>query len=409
MPVQQVTILGATGSIGQSTLKVLAQHAEAYQVYALTGFQRLQELAILVQQYSPQVVVVEQGKKDDFKRLLALHCNDKARSVVEILEGEAGLCQVASAPAVDVVMASIVGSAGLKPTLAAVDAGKRVLLANKEALVMAGELFMQRVKQAHATLLPVDSEHNAIFQCLPGDYFSSSSRFVEQGNRAGVSQVLLTASGGPFRTWTFEQMQQATAAQACKHPNWSMGQKISVDSATLMNKGLELIEACHLFELPVERVTVVIHPESIVHSLVQYIDGSTLAQLGNPDMCTPIAHALAWPQRITSHVPALDLFSVGCLNFERPDESRFPALALAKAAMTTGGCAPAILNAANEVAVAAFLAGQIAFTQITQLIHAVITQSNVLPAQDLDTILAQDLEARQFAGQWIMANANRTT
>lgn len=409
MPVQQVTILGATGSIGKSTLKVLAQHPDQYQVYALTGFQRLDELAQLVEQHSPKVVVVPDGKKDAFRSLLALHCNDNNISAVEIVEGEAGLCQVASATAVDVVMAAIVGSAGLKPTLAAIDAGKRVLLANKEALVMAGELFMQRVKQAQATLLPVDSEHNAIFQCLPTDYFSSTARFDNQGNRAGVSQILLTASGGPFRTWTLQQMQQATPAQACKHPNWSMGQKISVDSATLMNKGLELIEACHLFELPVERVTVVIHPESIVHSLVQYIDGSTLAQLGNPDMCTPIAHALAWPQRIATTVPPLDLFSANCLNFEQPDEVRFPALALAKSAMKTGGCAPAVLNAANEVAVAAFLANKIAFTQITQLIHAVITQINVLPAHDLDTILVQDLEARELAGQWIMANANRTT
>lgn len=409
MPLQQVTILGATGSIGQSTLKVLAQHSDQYQVYALTGFQRLEELAKLVEQYSPQVVVVEQGKKDYFKTLLALHCNDKKTQALEILEGEAGLCQVASAAAVDIVMAAIVGSAGLKPTLAAIDAGKRVLLANKEALVMAGELFMQRVKQAQATLLPVDSEHNAIFQCLPADYFSSPAQFNEHGNRAGVSQILLTASGGPFRTWSLAQMQQATPAQACKHPNWSMGQKISVDSATLMNKGLELIEACHLFELPVERVTVVIHPESIVHSLVQYIDGSTLAQLGNPDMCTPIAHALAWPQRITTTVPPLDLFSANCLNFEQPDEIKFPALSLAKTAMKTGGCAPAILNAANEVAVAAFLSGKVAFTQITQLIHAVITQINVLPAHDLGTILAQDLEARELAGHWIMAHANRTT
>lgn len=409
MPVQQVTILGATGSIGKSTLKVLAQHPDQYQVYALTGFQRLDELAQLVEQHSPKVVVVPEGKIDAFRSLLELHCNDKETHDVEIVEGKAGLCQVANAAAVDVVMAAIVGSAGLKPTLAAIDAGKRVLLANKEALVMAGELFMQRVKQAQATLLPVDSEHNAIFQCLPTDYFSSSARFDNHGNRAGVSQILLTASGGPFRTWTLQQMQQATPAQACKHPNWSMGQKISVDSATLMNKGLELIEACHLFELPVERVTVVLHPESIVHSLVQYIDGSTLAQLGNPDMCTPIAHALAWPQRIATTVPPLDLFSANCLNFEQPDEVRFPALALAKSAMKTGGCAPAVLNAANEVAVAAFLANKIAFTQITQLIHAVITQISVLPAHDLDTILVQDLEARELAGQWIMANANRTT
>lgn len=403
----QVSILGATGSIGQSTLKVLSQHFDRYQVFALTGFSRLDELARLTQHYCPQVVVVDTGCKDAFIKILKLQCNDKIVSTIEILEGEAGLCAVSSSPQVDIVMAAIVGSAGLKPTLAAIDAGKRVLLANKESLVMAGELFMQRVRLAKATLLPVDSEHNAIFQCLPIDYFSSDLRFDQHGQRAGVSQILLTASGGPFRTWILEQMHRVTPAQACKHPNWSMGQKISVDSATLMNKGLELIEACHLFDLPVNRVTVVVHPESIIHSLVQYIDGSTLAQMGNPDMCTPIAHALAWPERISTTVPALNLFELKNLNFEPPDLARFPALKLAKDAMQSGGCVPAILNASNEVAVAAFLCGKIAFTQITQLINAVITQINVLPAQDLDTIFAQDLEARALAGQWITANASR--
>lgn len=403
----QVSILGATGSIGQSTLKVLSQHFDRYQVFALTGFSRLDELARLTQHYCPQVVVVDTGCKDAFIKILKLQCNDKIVSTIEILEGEAGLCAVSSSPQVDIVMAAIVGSAGLKPTLAAIDAGKRVLLANKESLVMAGELFMQRVRLAKATLLPVDSEHNAIFQCLPIDYFSSDLRFDQHGQRAGVSQILLTASGGPFRTWTLEQMHRVTPAQACKHPNWSMGQKISVDSATLMNKGLELIEACHLFDLPVNRVTVVVHPESIIHSLVQYIDGSTLAQMGNPDMCTPIAHALAWPERISTTVPALNLFELKNLNFEPPDLARFPALKLAKDAMQSGGCVPAILNASNEVAVAAFLCGKIGFTQITQLINAVITQINVLPAQDLDTIFAQDLEARALAGQWITANASR--
>ena len=403
----QVSILGATGSIGQSTLKVLSQHSDQYQVFALTGFSRLNELALLTKQYLPQVVVVNTGCKDEFIQLLKLQCNDKDISAIDVLEGEAGLCAVSSNAQVDIVMAAIVGSAGLKPTLAAIDAGKRVLLANKESLVMAGELFMQRVRHAKAALLPVDSEHNAIFQCLPSDYFSSESDFDRGGHRAGVSQILLTASGGPFRTWTLEQMRDVTPAQACKHPNWSMGQKISVDSATLMNKGLELIEACHLFDLPVDRVTVVVHPESIIHSLVQYIDGSTLAQLGNPDMCTPIAHALAWPKRISAPVPALNLFEINNLNFEPPDMIRFPALRLAKEAMQVGGCVPAILNASNEVAVAAFLCGKLAFTQIAQLIHAVVTQINVLPAQDLDTIFAQDLEARALARQWISANASR--
>ena len=407
MSMLQVTILGATGSIGESTLKVLAQHPDKYQIVALTGFSRLNELAKLVQQYQPKIVVVETGTKDQFLNILKLQCNDKIANSIQVLEGEAGLCQVACCAEVDIVMSAIVGSAGLKPTLAAIDAGKRVLLANKESLVMAGELFMQRVKQAQAILLPVDSEHNAIFQCLPNDYFTSPLRFEQHNHRAGVSQILLTASGGPFRTWSLEQMQSVTPEQACKHPNWSMGQKISVDSATLMNKGLELIEACHLFDLPVDRVTVVVHPESIIHSLVQYIDGSTLAQMGNPDMCTPIAHALAWPARISTPVKALDLFAIKNLNFEQPDLQRFPALTLAKQAMEAGGCVPAILNAANEIAVAAFLNGKLAFTQITQLIHAVITQINVLPAQDLGTILAQDREARALARQWISANASR--
>lgn len=406
---QQITILGATGSIGESTLKVISEHRDHYEVFALTGFNRLDKLAELTKQYLPKVVVVPKNKKDEFIVNLQLHCNSSEISKLEVLEGESGLCQVAAAAEVDVVMAAIVGSAGLQPTLAAVDAGKRVLLANKESLVMAGALFMQRVKQSGAALLPVDSEHNAIFQCLPPDYFSSPERFNSHHHRAGVSQILLTASGGPFRQWTYEQMQAATAAQACKHPNWSMGQKISVDSATLMNKGLEFIEACHLFELPVDRVTVVIHPESIIHSMVQYIDGSTLAQLGNPDMCTPIAHALAWPQRIKTAVPALDLFKTQQLHFEKPDEIRFPALTLAKDAMTLGGTAPAVLNASNEVAVAAFLAGKIKFTQIAQLIHAVITQITVFPANDIGTIQHQDEEARSLAQQWLNTHACRVS
>lgn len=409
MPVQQVTILGATGSIGDSTLKVLSQHPDRYKVFALTGFNRLDTLAKLVSIYQPQVVVVPELQSDAFAALLKQQCDAATISQLHILEGQSGLCTVASAPQVDVVMAAIVGAAGLAPTLAAVDAGKRVLLANKESLVMAGELFMNRVKQSGAQLLPVDSEHNAIFQCLPADYFSVSDGFNTQEHRAGVQQILLTASGGPFRQWSHAQMQQATPAQACKHPKWSMGQKISVDSATLMNKGLELIEACHLFALPVERVTVVIHPESIIHSLVQYVDGSTLAQMGNPDMCTPIAHALAWPHRIKTAVPPLDLFAVQRLHFEQPDELRFPALRLAKQSMLQGGAMPAVLNAANEVAVAAFLTGKIAFTQIAELIERVLTQIPMFPAQDIGTILSQDQEARSLAEQWLTANPYRTT
>jgi 1-deoxy-D-xylulose-5-phosphate reductoisomerase len=399
---QNVCLLGATGSIGASTLNVLALHPEQYRIFALTGFSRLAELASLTQAHQPQIVVVPVGQGEAFAK--HLHHLD-VDAMPDILEGEAGLCAVAQHADVDVVMAAIVGAAGLAPTLAAVQAGKRVLLANKEALVMAGELFMQAVRQSGAVLLPVDSEHNAIFQCLPTDYFTSTERFGLQGQRAGVSQILLTASGGPFRTWTADQMSVVTPAQACKHPNWSMGRKISVDSATLMNKGLELIEACHLFDLPEDRITVVVHPESIIHSLVQYVDGSTLAQLGNPDMCTPIAHALAWPQRIDAGVAPLDLFQIGSLHFEAPDMQRFPCLQLARQAMQVGGTQPAVLNAANEVAVEAFLAGHIGFNHIASLIEAVITQLPMRHVHDLATILDHDAEARQIANQWLAARA----
>lgn len=397
---QNVCLLGATGSIGDSTLSVLARHLQQYRVFALTGFGRLTELAVLTQRYTPHMVVVPDGQGDVFaQKLHALGVD----ALPVILEGAAGLCAVAQHPDVDVVMAAIVGAAGLAPTLAAVQAGKRVLLANKEALVMAGPLFMQAVRQSGAVLLPVDSEHNAIFQCLPADYFSSSQCFTTHDQRAGVSQILLTASGGPFRTWTADQMRTVTPDQACKHPKWSMGRKISVDSATLMNKGLELIEACYLFDLPEHRVTVVVHPESIIHSLVQYVDGSTLAQLGNPDMCTPIAHALAWPQRIDAGVAPLDLFQVASLHFEAPDTERFPCLRLARQAMQVGGTHPAVLNAANEVAVEAFLAGKISFHHIASLIDAVLTQVPMRPVHDLATILDHDAEARQRAIHWLSA------
>ncbi len=389
---QQVCLLGATGSIGDSTFKVLDLHPERYQVYAISGHQRLSKLAELSVRYRPQVVVVPDGQAVQMQQLL--HAAGLQR-FPEILEGEAGLCTIASHADVDVVMAAIVGAAGLAPTMAAAQAGKRILLANKESLVMSGELLMQAVQASGATLLPVDSEHNAIFQCLP----ATGRTQIAAGS--GVAQILLTASGGPFRTWTTEQLAAATPAQACRHPNWSMGQKISVDSATLMNKGLELIEACHLFGLPESKITVVVHPESIVHSMVQYVDGSTLAQLGRPDMCTPIANALAWPERIDAGVQPLDLFAVQSLQFEPPDVTRFPCLQLARVAMQQGGTAPAILNAANEVAVAAFLAGQIGFMQIAQLIESVITQLPMSPVTDLATILAVDQQARHVAKRWL--------
>ena len=383
---QRISILGATGSIGQSTLDVIARHPEHYEVFALTAHQRVDALAALCQQYHPRYAVVSSA--DDAQKLHTLLAT--AHLSTEVLCGEAALVAVAADPDVDVVMAAIVGAAGLLPTLAAVNAGKRVLLANKEALVMSGALFMQAVSNGGATLLPIDSEHNAIFQCLPGDYrCGGSARHVER--------ILLTASGGPFRDWTHEAMRAASPEQAVKHPRWSMGRKISVDSATLMNKGLELIEACWLFGMTPDRVQVVVHPESIIHSLVQYVDGSTLAQLGNPDMRTPIALGLAWPERIPAGVAPLDLFASGGLHFEAPDEKRFPCLRLAREAMQAGGCAPAMLNAANEVAVAAFLDGQLRFTDIPVLIERTLTELPMMEARELSTILAADRSAREQA------------
>ena len=387
---QAVCILGVTGSIGQSTLKILAQHSEQYSVFAVSGYSKMDELASICQQYQPKIVVVPTAKQNELRqKLIALNLQQ-----IEILTDEAGLIAIASHPDVDVVMAAIVGAAGLLPTLAAVKAGKRVLLANKEALVMSGDIMMQAAREHGATLLPVDSEHNAIFQCLPEHYFE----LARDGQpKLGVSQVLLTASGGPFLNFSHEALTNVTPAQACKHPNWSMGQKISVDSATLMNKGLELIEACHLFALEEKYITVVVHPESIIHSMVQYVDGSTLAQMGNPDMCTPIAHALAWPKRLSTHVPALDLFSHHQLNFTAPDTTRFPALKLARQAMQTGGTAPAILNAANEVAVAAFLEQQIKFTDIPIIVEKTLNGLAIESAQDLNVILSADRQAREIA------------
>ena len=393
---QSVCILGVTGSIGQSTLKILEQHPEEYSVFAVTAHSRIVELVEICKQYRPKVAVVPAYKVDELQQLLAReNLND-----IEILQGEAGLIDVASLPEVDVVMAAIVGAAGLLPTLAAVKAGKRVLLANKEALVMSGDLMMQAVHDYKATLLPVDSEHNAIFQCLPEGYFQAERNGQP---KMGVSRVLLTASGGPFLNHTLEQLEMVTPAQACTLPKWSMGQKISVDSATLMNKGLELIEACHLFAISEHFVTVVVHPQSIIHSMVQYVDGSTLAQMGNPDMCTPIAHALAWPKRIQTHVPPLDLFTHTHLNFQEPDTTRFPALKLARQVMQVGGLAPAILNAANEIAVAAFLNNQIGFTQIPNIVEATLNQLENNVADSVEVILQADRSARSIAQQLVMS------
>ncbi|UVL25514.1 1-deoxy-D-xylulose-5-phosphate reductoisomerase [Pseudomonas donghuensis] len=388
--VQRITVLGATGSIGLSTLDVIARHPDRYQVFALSGYSRLQELLALCVRHAPAFAVVPSAEAaQQLREGLAV-----AGLATQVLVGEEGLCQVASAAEVDAVMAAIVGAAGLRPTLAAVEAGKKVLLANKEALVMSGALFMQAVRRSGAVLLPIDSEHNAIFQCLPGDY----SRGLAQ---VGVRRILLTASGGPFRETPMAELMDVSPEQACAHPNWSMGRKISVDSASMMNKGLELIEACWLFDARPSQVEVVVHPQSVIHSLVDYVDGSVLAQLGNPDMRTPIANALAWPERIDSGVAPLDLFAVARLDFKAPDEQRFPCLRLAREAAQAGNSAPAVLNAANEVAVEAFLQRRIRFPEIASMIEQVLDQEPVVAVESLDAVFAADQRARQLAGQWL--------
>ena len=390
---QQITVLGATGSIGLSTLDVIARHPDRYQVFALSGYSRLAELLALCIKHRPQLAVVP-----DERAASQLQADLRAAGLnTEVLVGEEGLCQVSSAPEVDSVMAAIVGAAGLRPTLAAVNAGKKILLANKEALVMTGDLFMQAVRRSGSVLLPIDSEHNAIFQCLPQD-------FARGLGNVGVRRILLTASGGPFRETPLAELEHVTPDQACAHPNWSMGRKISVDSASMMNKGLELIEACWLFDARPEQVEVVIHPQSVIHSLVDYVDGSVLAQLGNPDMRTPIANALAWPERIDSGVAPLDLFAVARLDFQRPDEQRFPCLRLAREAAMAGNSAPAMLNAANEVAVAAFLDGRIRYPQIARIIEDVLNSEPVVAVDELEAVFAADSKARMLAEQWLSRN-----
>lgn len=382
----QVTVLGSTGSIGQSTLDVVARHPDRYQVFALTAHRQVDKLLAQCLAFSPRYAVMS----DDSSALALQKQLQQSGSNTEVLVGDEGLVAVSKADEVDAVMAAIVGAAGLVPTLAAARAGKRVLLANKESLVTAGSLFMSAVKEGGATLLPIDSEHNAIFQCLPPNYSDMTS--------AGVSKILLTASGGPFRGWNHSQLSEVTPEQACAHPNWSMGKKISVDSASLMNKGLELIEACWLFDVTADQIEVVVHPQSIIHSMVQYIDGSVLAQMGNPDMRTPIAHAMSWPERIDAGVAALDLVATSQLNFEAPDQDNFPCLRLAKEAITTGGSAPAVLNAANEVSVDAFLTRQIGFNQIGEINEAVLDRSDLVgELEALEQVQEADLKARQLA------------
>ena len=383
---QQITILGATGSIGKSTLDVLARHPLQFQVYALTANSQWQRLFEQCQQFKPRYAVLLDA--DAAEQLQAQI--QQAGLATEVLQGAAALEQVASAPEVNLVMAAIVGAAGLKSALAAAQAGKRVLLANKESLVMSGQIFMRAVQDHQATLLPIDSEHNAIFQAMPRDANGDLAAM-------GVRRILLTASGGPFRTAPLDSLGTVTPEQACAHPNWVMGRKISVDSATMMNKGLEVIEAHWLFNASADQIQVVVHPQSVIHSMVEYIDGSVLAQLGNPDMRTPIAYALGFPERIESGVATLDLFKIARLDFEAPDVQRFPCIALAYAALRAGGSAPAVLNAANEIAVAAFLERRLPFQAIAAVIEQTLADVSNTPVDTLEQVLAADAQARQVA------------
>ncbi|MGI9305416.1 MAG: 1-deoxy-D-xylulose-5-phosphate reductoisomerase [Gammaproteobacteria bacterium] len=392
-----VTILGATGTIGVNTLDVIRRNLARYRVVALTANHDANGLYDQCIEFEPQFAVLgDAGKAEDLGARLA-----QAGSDTEVLHGAASLEEVASLPHVDIVMAAIVGAAGLLPTLAAARSGKRVLLANKEALVMSGQLFMEAVRASGAQLLPIDSEHNAIFQCLPpsGDKAPTD---------AGVERIFLTGSGGPFLRRPLAELATVTPEQACAHPNWVMGRKISVDSATMMNKGLEIIEACWLFRVDVERVEVVLHPQSVVHSMVAYRDGSVLAQLGNPDMRTPIAHALAWPERIASGVAPLDFRELAKLEFLPPQFDRYPCLRLAQQAHASGGTAATILNAANEVAVQRFLDGRISFTQISRVIAHTLGEVDAAPADSMTDILAADQAARDVAGEFAtMHHTNR--
>ena len=385
-----IAILGATGSIGRSTLAVIALHPERFRVAALCANGSWQTVVEQARQFRPDVVVLADPEAASHARaaFAALGLDTRVES------GEAALAEAVTADNVQVVMAAIVGAAGLMPTLAAVRAGKRVLLANKEALVMTGRLLMEEARRAHTEIIPIDSEHNAIFQCMPAGYLPGETA-------RGVVRVILTASGGPFRLTDLARLESVTPDEACDHPRWKMGRKISVDSATLMNKGLEVIEATLLFDLPESHVNVVVHPQSLVHSLVEYADGSFLAQLGAPDMRTPIAHALAWPERVASGVQSLDLALIGRLDFEPPDHTRFPSLGLARAAARAGGTAPAVLNAANEVAVRAFLEQRLNFTGICTVIDKVLQRLDARPVRALGDVLDADAAARRLASSLI--------
>jgi len=396
-----VAVLGSTGSIGESTLDVVARHPDRFRLVAIGANRNVTKLAEQIARHRPAyAALADETAAAELRDLLAQR--GAAAVPTRILAGAGGLTEIAALAEVDAVMAAIVGAAGLRSTLAAARAGKRLLLANKESLVMAGPLLMEAVRAGGATLLPIDSEHNAIFQCMPHNL-----RVGEVP--PGVRRVLLTASGGPFRDWTREAIATATPEQACAHPNWVMGRKISVDSATLMNKGLELIEACLLFGLPPQQVEVVVHPQSIVHSAVEYQDGSVLAQLGSPDMRTPIAHALGWPDRIDSGVSFLDLVRTARLDFRAPDAEKFRCLALAQAAAQAGGLAPAILNAANEIAVQAFLDRQLNFLEIATVIEAVVARTGGGIVGSLEDVLAADAESRQRARERVLGSRSPLT
>ena len=392
-----ITVLGATGSIGVNTLDVIRRNSDRYRGVALTANQDVDRLVAQCLEHRPECAVMAD---EDAAEKLQARLHQQAPDI-EVMSGLDKLVKVAGLENVDYVMAGIVGAAGLLPTLAAAKSGKRLLVANKEALVMSGSLFMQQAQAGGAQLLPVDSEHNAIFQCMPPDYVAGS------GQPEGVVRILLTASGGPFRTTALDQLSEITPEQACCHPNWDMGRKISVDSATMMNKGLEVIEACWLFSVPESMLQVLIHPQSVIHSMVQYRDGSVLAQLGNPDMRTPIAHSLAWPDRIDAGVDVLDMLKTARLDFEPPDLQRFPCLRLAQEAWRAGGTASTVLNAANEVAVHAFLDSRINFTAIAEVIESTLAEVTLREADSFEVILAEDALARTCANELIAAKQRK--
>lgn len=388
---RQISILGSTGSIGVNTLDVIRAHPERFKVFALTASKQVELLAKQCIEFSPALAVI--GDAQGAARLTALLLEKNSRT--QVLYGPDALVNAVTDSGCDTVMAAIVGAAGLVPTLAAATAGKRVLLANKEALVMSGHLFMQAMKSGGGELLPIDSEHNAIFQCLPPQFTKASQAAL------GVEELWLTASGGPFRDTPLEQLTTITPAQACAHPNWVMGRKISVDSATMMNKGLEVIEAFWLFGLPLEKIKVLIHPQSVVHSMVRYVDGSVIAQLGQPDMRTPIAYGLAWPNRIEAGVAPLNLAQLAALSFSEPDLIRFPCLALAFSAAQAGGIAPTVLNAANEIAVAAFLDEGMPYLQIPKVVEKTLNAIQACPVESIEVILDIDAQARRVASDFI--------